>query len=235
MDPSKPIIFYDIASGPPVTSYAINPWKTRYALNFKGVHYKTEWVELPQVASHRDGTPFYTLPIIQDPSTGKIVGDSFEIAQYLDAVYLDGPRLIPASTTALHRAFNTHVDKIFTDGIVILCGHGLPFNPQTAEQSKAEFVRLAGVSSWDDLTLRGAERTAKLAEFKDALGALAKCYVDEYEPFLEGKQVSYADIIVGGWLQFLKVTLEEWKEVRTWHGSRWERVLQALDKYADVK
>ncbi|KAJ7779806.1 hypothetical protein B0H16DRAFT_1499905 [Mycena metata] len=247
MDPSKPILFYDIASGPPVTTYAPNPWKTRYALNFKAVHYKTEWVAHPEVSSVRkklgcppvrwnpDGTPFYTLPIIHDPSTGKLVGDSFEIAQYLDAEYPNGPRLIPPSTTALHKAFNTHVDRIFIDGIAILCNHGLPYNPETAEQSKAELVRLAGVSSWDDLTLRGAARTKKLAEFKEALGALASFYVDENAPFLEGTSVSYADMIIGGRLQLLKASLAEWKEVRTWQNSRWERVLQALEKYAEVK
>ncbi|KAJ6615321.1 hypothetical protein B0H10DRAFT_1801592 [Mycena sp. CBHHK59/15] len=247
MDPSKPIIFYDIASGPPVTGYAPNPWKARYTLNFKGVYYKTEWVELPQVASmrqklecpavrrHRDGSPFYTLPMIQDPSTGKIAGDTFEIAQYLDEVYPSGPRLIPPSTTALHRAFNIYVDKIFTDGIVILCAHGLPFNPQTAEKSKADFVRRAGVSSWDDFTLRGADRAKKLEVFKEVLGVLVKFYVDEDEPFLEGKSISYADMIIAGWLQMLKASLEEWKEVRTWHNSRWERIIQALDKYADIK
>ncbi|THU85665.1 hypothetical protein K435DRAFT_763988 [Dendrothele bispora CBS 962.96] len=88
MDASNPIIFYDIASGPPVISFAPNPSKTRYALNFKEVHYRTEWVELPDVASvrkklgsdavrkHFDGSPFYTLPVIKDPSTGAVVGDT---------------------------------------------------------------------------------------------------------------------------------------------------------------
>ncbi|KAJ7743580.1 hypothetical protein B0H16DRAFT_1859545 [Mycena metata] len=189
MDPSKPILFYDIASGPPVTTYSPNPWKTRYARNFKGVHYTTERIDHPQVTAvrkkldcppvrwHRDGTPFYTLPIIHYPSTGKMVGDSFEIARYLDAEYPNGPRLIPPSTTALHRAFNIHVDKI-------------------SPTSKAEF---------DDLTLRGDVRTKQLAEFKEALGVLATFYVDEEAPFLE-------DMIVGAWLQFLKASLAEWKE-----------------------
>ncbi|KAJ7061852.1 hypothetical protein C8F01DRAFT_1369296 [Mycena amicta] len=233
MDPSKPIIFYDIASGPPVTGYAPNPWKARYALNFKRVHYKTEWVELPQVASvrqklecppvrrHADGSAFYTLPMIQDPSTGKIVGDTFEIAEYLDEVYPDAPRLIPPSTTALHRAFNAYVDKIFTEGIVLLCVHGLPFNPETAETSKADFVRRAGVASWEDLTLRGADRTRRLEQFREALGGLATFYVDEDEPFLEGKM--------------LKASLEEWREVRMWYNCRWERVVRALDRYAAVE
>ncbi|KAJ7716447.1 hypothetical protein B0H16DRAFT_1476741 [Mycena metata] len=98
--------------------------------------------------------------------------------------------------SASYRVFNIHVDKIFIDGIVILCGHGLPFNPETAE-----FVRLAGSSSWDDLrltlcSLRGcsgpagckgpAARTKQLAGFKEAPGVLATFYFDEDALFLEG-------------------------------------------------
>jgi glutathione S-transferase len=82
--------------------------------------------------------------VIQDPSTGKTVGDTFEIAQYLDEEYPHGPRLIPPSTTALHRAFNIYVDNIFTYGIVVFCAQGLPFNPETAEKSKAEFCPQGG-------------------------------------------------------------------------------------------
>ncbi|KAJ7251940.1 hypothetical protein C8J57DRAFT_1451541 [Mycena rebaudengoi] len=209
MDPSKPIIFYDIASGPPMP--LIYGRHSTYALNFKGVHYKTEWVKLPQVASvrqklecpavrcHRDGSPFYTLPMIQDPSTGK-------------------------------PAFNVYVDNIFTDCIIILCVHGFPFNPETAEKSEADFVCKAGVYSWDDLTLQGTDRAKKLEEY-----LLAKFYVDKDEPFLEGKSISYADMIIGGWLQMLKASLEEWKEVPTWHNSRCERFIQALDKYTGIK
>ncbi|PWY93391.1 hypothetical protein BO94DRAFT_614436 [Aspergillus sclerotioniger CBS 115572] len=35
--------------------------------------------------------------------------------------------------------------------------HGLPFNPVTAEKSKAEFVRRAGKKCWEELTVRGEE------------------------------------------------------------------------------
>ncbi|KAF8209049.1 hypothetical protein K438DRAFT_1754100 [Mycena galopus ATCC 62051] len=90
-----------------------------------------------------------------NPSTGKIVGDTFEIAQYLDE-YPNGPRLIPPSITALHSAFNIHVDKIFTDGIVIFCAQGLSFNPQAAEEYSISFWTIIHcaqkIGSVDDLT-----------------------------------------------------------------------------------
>lgn len=101
--PSKAstIVFYDIAMRPPVeeNSCAVNPWKTRLALNFKGVPYTTSWVPLPDISKVRsklkvppcrkfaDGSDFYTLPIIEDPTTGSLVGDSFDIAVYLQKTY----------------------------------------------------------------------------------------------------------------------------------------------------
>ncbi|THU78272.1 hypothetical protein K435DRAFT_786324 [Dendrothele bispora CBS 962.96] len=242
MDASNPIIFYDIASGPPVISFAPNPSKTRYALNFKEVHYRTEWVELPDVASvrkklgsdavrkHFDGSPFYTLPVIKDPSTGAVVGDTFDIAVYLDKTYPNGPSLFPPSTIGLLAAFNTQVDAIFSR-FVKLFVHGIPFNPETAEQSKADFVWRMQGKTWDDLDLRGEERAKALEAFEAALGDLAKFYRLEDGPFLAGETVTYADFIVGGWLVQMKTSLKEWDRLQSWHDGLWGKLHQALEKY----
>lgn len=49
------ITFYDIASAPPQKTFAANPWKIRLALNYKGVPYRTECVEMPDIHSVREG------------------------------------------------------------------------------------------------------------------------------------------------------------------------------------
>ncbi|KAK6209782.1 hypothetical protein QIS74_11366 [Colletotrichum tabaci] len=101
--PSSPIVFYDIATRPPVEESCCspNPWKTRLALNFKGLPYSTTWVALPDIGKVRrglkvppcrkfaDGTDFFTLPIIEDPATNSFVGDSFDIAVHLQKTYPD--------------------------------------------------------------------------------------------------------------------------------------------------
>ncbi|OBT55754.1 hypothetical protein VE04_03844 [Pseudogymnoascus sp. 24MN13] len=100
---SNPIVFYDIAQRPPVTETccAVNPWKSRLALNFKGVPYTTSWVRMPDISKVRsglnvpacrkfaDGSDFNTLPIIHDPATNTYKGDSFDIAVYLQQTYPD--------------------------------------------------------------------------------------------------------------------------------------------------
>jgi glutathione S-transferase len=53
----------------------------------------------------KNGTPYYSLPVIQDPKTGKVISDSARIADYLDSTYPDTPKVIPAGTHALQKAF----------------------------------------------------------------------------------------------------------------------------------
>ncbi|KAE8348975.1 hypothetical protein BDV28DRAFT_72027 [Aspergillus coremiiformis] len=245
MESSRLIVLYDIASGPPVTCFAPNPWKVRYALNFKGVPYRTEWVELPEVTSRRkglgvppcrtfnDGSPYYTLPVVEDLATSNKVGDSFDIALYLDKTYPDAPRLLPSLSVGLHASFNAHVDALFTR-FVILFFHGMPLNPETAEMSRATFAARAGTQSWEDLTVTGEARETTLEGFKAALAELAKTYSYTEGPFLEGNTVTYADFIVGGWLQFAKASLPEWEDLQKWHGGQWGTLHSALKKYAKV-
>ncbi|KAG7089775.1 hypothetical protein E1B28_011428 [Marasmius oreades] len=252
MTHSKPILYYDIASGPPVRPFAPNPWKVRYALNLKRVPYHTEWVELPDVTTVRkrlnaapvrkfaDGSDFHTLPVIHDQGHEVVVGDSFDIAVYLDQTYPEsGDRLFPqaSSGTALYVAFNKFVDDFFSR-FCILCSRGLPFNPETADESKAEFCRRAGVERWEQLGIEGEERIKMVEEFKVALDELARVYKHRPAgegPWLEGgSSPTYADLIVGGWLAMMKNTLSEWEDMKTWHEGLWGRIDSELERFAQV-
>jgi len=250
-----------------------NPWKTRLALNFKGLPYSTSWVALPDIAKVRsslkvpacrkfaDGTDFFTLPIIENPATDSLVGDSFDIAVYLQNTYpnsgagdLFPPQtldyvfthdlalLVPPSECREsefpeYAKFNVNVDAAFT-AHVQLSVQGFPFDPATAEISKAEFVRRAGVTCWEDFELVGEEREKMNDSFRNMLGGLAELFLrDTSGPFLLGTRASYADLIVGGWLRMMRATLpeSEWEEVRSWHGALFGRLHDALEVYAEVK
>ncbi|KAF1989296.1 glutathione S-transferas-like protein [Aulographum hederae CBS 113979] len=234
--PENPIRFFDIASGPPVQTYAPNPWKTRYALNAKRIPYKTSRTPLPSIKSVRqshniapvrklpDSSDFYTLPMIHDAATSTWIGDSFDIAVYLDRQYPDsGVRLFPPGSVGVHRAFNAYVDALVSR--------------HTAEESNAEFVRRAGVSKWEDLIVDGETREKLMQGFEAEMEEFSKVWKGEGGPFLEGKEMSYAEIIVGGWLGFLKRTLkkEEWGRVCEWQGGRWKKLDEALEQWAEVK
>ncbi|GLA38074.1 hypothetical protein AnigIFM63309_005072 [Aspergillus niger] len=274
-DPTPTMTYYDIAMRPPVTrnAAAVNPWKARLALNFKNAPYSTTWVKLPEVSKVRrslnlpacrkfaDGSDFCTLPILSDPTTNSLIGDSFDIALYLQKTYpasgggdLFPPQnldyelkeelkvLVPLSERndieyADYARFNNNVDAAFSVHTMLMV-QKMPFDPETAEESKAEFVRRAGLKSWDDFTLEGEKREQVLASFREMLKDLARMFErDPSGPFLLGERPSYADFIVGGWLRMSRVTLPstEWEQLREWHGGVFGRLHDALDVYAEVK
>lgn len=272
---SGAIVLYDIAHRPPVAEscFSPNPWKSRFALNFKAVPYSTSWVGMPDISKVRrglrapasrkfaDGSDYYTLPVIQDTATGATVGDSFDIAVYLQRTYPHSGAgdLFPTQTLdytfvqtvaftiplseradgdfAEYARFNTNVDAAFSTHVQLMVD-GLLLDPATAEETKAEFARRAGLSSWDDFSLTGQAREKLTESFRGMLGDLAKPFLENTDgPFLLGQQASYADFIVGAWLRMAQMTLPkpEWEEARCWHGRVFGRLHDALETYAEVK
>jgi glutathione S-transferase len=250
----------------------------------------------PAVRQLDDGSDFFTLPVLRDPASGAVVGDSFDIAVHLDDAYpSSGDRLFPPDSTgaglgyespnkemafavpltairgskheayarfnvqvrhpirlnqtgfcarrkacfsaSLRAGFETckillllQVDAMFTAHVLLVAEH-MPFNPGSAEAVRATFVKRAHLGSWDDLCVRGQAREQLRAAFKAALASLAGLYaVHDAGPYLEGQRATYADLIVGGWLNMLACTMpaEEWKDFRTWHGGVFARLHDAL-------
>ncbi|KAG1881189.1 hypothetical protein F4604DRAFT_1879717 [Suillus subluteus] len=229
---SSPIIFYDIPSTLSVNAWSPNTWKTRYALNIKGVAYKTEWVEYPDIealakkigapptSTNADGSPLYTLPIINDPNTGKVVSDSFLIAEYLDATYPSGTTLFPPGTkplmVALEAVLNPSSEKYFR---------------ATREATYGKKI--------EEFSPAGAQRNADWAKAKEGLvavdGWLSK---NGGGKFVMGNTVTYADGILGAWLTWIKIANGEssaaWKDFASWHGGRWGTYITNLKPFATV-
>lgn len=109
--------------------FAIHELAQRFALNFKGLAYRTVWVEYPDIgkvirpcraqtrliqcpatvaqkigakpAPTIVGISMPTVPMIYDPSTDTAMSDSSEIVKYLDKQYPSETAIIPAGTDAL--------------------------------------------------------------------------------------------------------------------------------------
>ncbi|KAJ5780628.1 hypothetical protein N7457_005788 [Penicillium paradoxum] len=218
-------------------------------------------LKVPACRKFADGTDFFTLPIIEDPNTNSSVGDSFDIAVHLQQTYPDSgagdlfppqtidyvfkpenPIMIPLSEIPEspfpeYAKFNVNVDAAFTSHVQ-LGVQNLPFDPATAEISKAEFARRGGVKSWDDFAISGEPREKLKESFRNTLGELGKLFLkDTSGPFILGSKASYADLIVGGWLRNMRATLPEgdWEDVRNWHDGLFGRIYDALEVHAEVK
>lgn len=205
-----------------------------------------------------DGTPYHTLPVVQDLSTGEVIGDSFEIALYLDRAYPDSPRLFKPSTVGLTAAFNAQVDGIFTKHVAI-CDQ-MPIT----DAAKQVFVQRTGVSKFEDLKLEDDKRAKMFEEFEAVLGELAKAYshtggttdwvwkpggtdpaqkqrpppeLKQVGPFLDGDEPVYSDFIVGAWLSMVKACTqpEDWERISSWQGGLWKRVVDGLEEWSEMK
>ncbi|KAI5782373.1 hypothetical protein DFH27DRAFT_579249 [Peziza echinospora] len=246
------IVLYDIAFYKPynVSTSAPNPWKARYALNFKAVPYSTRWVSMLDISSVRkslgipagrkfaDGTDFYTLPCLVDSANDVKLGDSFDIATYLQDTYpaagvgelfpaqelefrcpgLPEEVLVPLSkerdvggdrVRAEYARFQTHVDMAFSFHAQLSVS-GMRWDEEINGAVRAEFARRTGLPSWEALQIQGDARAELLEKLRATLGALGDMLGrDEGGPYLLGARPSYADCIVGAWLRMMSKTLPE--------------------------
>ncbi|THU90805.1 hypothetical protein K435DRAFT_249049 [Dendrothele bispora CBS 962.96] len=250
----KPLVFYDFPSKKPgVNAWNPNTWKTRYSLNYKGIPYKTIWVEYPDVAStlkaagiaphpttrKPDGSPMYTLPVIVDPNTGTSVSDSLLIADYLDKTYPDKPILIPAGTRALHEAFLDALTPNFYPtmrfSMLKICEI---LNPRSEayirEARKNDVLKMLNAASIEDVYPKGDEAEVEWKKFEEGMKNVAK-WMDSNDRFVMGDTISFADFVLGGFLQANKKMWgeqsKEWKDIASWDGGRWGRLLEDLQKY----
>ncbi|KAF8476510.1 hypothetical protein JB92DRAFT_3050443 [Gautieria morchelliformis] len=244
------ITLYDSASrsGMPL---AWNPMvlKARYALDFKGIPYKTVWLEYPDIEptlrsigaaptrTKPDGTPHYTIPVIADPSRPTasglptVVSDSWLIAEYLDEAYPTPGLLLPEGSRALQMHFQQFVTStVFLPLLPILA---LPLMDFLNDISRAYWREAreayAGVKL-EEMCPRGTQKWA------DAWTTVQKGFADvaalldkngsEGNTLVMGNKVSFGDFVIASCLEPIFIVFpEEWEErVRHWDNGRWAKL-----------
>lgn len=224
-----------------------------FALNFKGLKYKTEWVEYPDIKGvckdrgarpttvKSDGvTPHYTLPVIFDPATKTVLEDSTAIAEYLDKTYPDLPRLYPAGTRGLQAAFESAIASTCSTPlyqiVVLATWANLP------PRSQEYFRRTREASSGKRLEDFLPEGDAGEQKWKDLESGMAKVAgwfkASGDKPFLGGDVPLYADFQLAARFIWAKMVLGTdstiWKRIAALDDGRWDRYLNQFDKWATV-
>ncbi|KAF5317833.1 hypothetical protein D9619_012631 [Psilocybe cf. subviscida] len=246
------ITLYDIPSAHPLGAWSPNTWKIRYALNYKDIPYKTEWVEYPDIEARckelgigptidRPGLTLYTLPAIHDSTTNIYMVDSVPIIEYLEKQYPDKPTVFPNDTWGLQLFFEDTMNKhvapiwpwIFPAVFHILNPASQEFYRRTRENTYKKTL--------EELVPKGEEAVDAWAKskagFSKVAGRYTKCQAQG--PFLMGEAVSWADFVLSGELLWYRCALgedsEKWQEIRTWDGGFWGRFVDAMKKYEEVK
>lgn len=205
---TEQIILYDIPSQQG-TGWSLNPWKTRLFLNYKNIPYTTQWVAYPEIATllKSFGLPpaadsqKYTIPALRTKD-GKYIMDSDKIATYLDEQYPNPP--LPLSLPE-----DAEIAKFFGGMIGPSRGLWMPLVPKNVllPQCAEYFTRtreedFCGGKSLEDY--RESQDHEKIwAEMLPGIKGLGEVLKREEGPFIKGKEVSYWDFKIVGYLHFL--------------------------------
>ncbi|THU96977.1 hypothetical protein K435DRAFT_778273 [Dendrothele bispora CBS 962.96] len=251
MSDENTLVFLKIPSK--IGAWSPNTWKTRstssYSLNYKGIPYKTVWVEFPDIektlkdlgvaayTTQPDGkTPLYTLPAIYDPTIKTGLTESFAIARYLDEKYPDKPMLVPKGTEVLQKAhinaMQARLEPIWQFMI-----------PKTAwslnERSEKYFRRTKEEmesQTMEEMYPKGEKRKEEWKKLEKGFGQADKWYGKEDVLVMGGKEKAcFADFAFAGYVIWIRILFgkesEELKDVSRWQDGRWGRMIQALEQY----
>ncbi|KAF8578933.1 hypothetical protein K439DRAFT_1620918 [Ramaria rubella] len=251
------VILYDVPSKFEAKAWSPNMWKARYVLNFKGVPYKTTWLEYPEIeptmrdlgapptGTKPDGSPFYTLPVIVDPSRRTssggptIVSESFLIAEYLDEAYpIPGP-LFPAGTKALQKLF---YDRFFPTAIMPTLPIRLPEMLDYVNEGSLPYwrmkMKLGGVH--EEVCPKGSEKWDKAWECAQRGMNEIALLLDKNGPkangLAVGQHLTFTDFTIAAYLETIFIVHnEEWHaKVKTWDGGRWERLRERCATWRNI-
>ncbi|KAF8889233.1 hypothetical protein CPB85DRAFT_1441415 [Mucidula mucida] len=228
---SSTITFYDSPGSLPGSPPGPHNWKIRasHTLRFglKNPDIKSLYGKLgvSAVFTKADGSPYYTLPLIRDTSTGAIISYSLAIADYLDKTYPNTPQLFtlgPDSYTLLAAFSDAFISKLGHLWQFVLPAMHRALNPASQtyfETTKSVVLRTSTLEAADPKGAKRAEEWNK--------------------KFVVGDKLSWADMEVGGVVLSLRIILgaesSEWKAMTAWNGRRWAQLLKDLEPYEVVK
>lgn len=181
----------------------------------------------PPTGTKPDGTPYYTVPIIQDRGRGVVISDSTTILAYLDRAYPETPTVNPKGSETLQKAFRANFERRLPAYMALIAPRAIKDLPAEAQ----EYCRI----QWAPfLGENEVEVGVAMKGVKDALDEIAG-WMEEGQVFVMGDFPIDVDFQIGGFLSFVKIGLhedsKEWKEIISWSNGRWGKMLRTLEKY----
>lgn len=170
-------------------------WRTKYALAHKDLPFETVPIGFTDIPELHGGS-HKTVPILDD--NGRIVGDSWNIADYLDEAYPDRPRIFSSpAERALCRFLDASLFPSAVRPILEFCIKDI--HDHALEKDRAYFRSTR--EKWFGRTLEqiNVEREAARTTARKGLDPVRQLLRDG-NPFLSGKSPGYADYMVAGFL-----------------------------------
>lgn len=193
------ILLYDLVGADPDRPFSPHCWKVAMALAHKGLAYRsvpTPFTAVPQV----EAGAAKTVPVIRDGD--RVVADSFDIALYLEDAYPDRPTLFGGDGGKALARFVERWSQVNIHAFLGSAALG-DIHDRLAPADQAYFrdsrEKRYGKPIAAVVAERDERKPAYLAKLEPMRSTLA------YQPFLGGGSPLFADYIVFGAFQWVRI------------------------------
>ena len=194
------ILLYDLVGADPARPFSPHCWKAAMALAHKGLDFRsvpTPFAAVPEV----EGGVFPTVPVIRDGDS--VVGDSFAIALYLEETYPERPTLFGGDGG---RAMARFIERWSQATVHPYLGASamVDIHDRLAPADQAYFRQSREKrNNGRSLESVASERDERHPEFLKKLEPLRAMLA--HQPFIGGSSPLFADYIVFGPFQWVRV------------------------------
>jgi len=193
-------ILYSLCGADRARPFSPHCWKAVMALSHKGLAFEEIPLAFTAIPKTENGAS-KTVPLLKDGD--RLVSDSFAIALYLDQAYPDRPSLFKGeggrATARFVEGFAQTVIHPAVTGIAVLNIHDM-LDPVDQDYFRVSREKWLG-RSLEEVT---ADRDAQIEAFPKKLEPLR--HMLKHQPFIGGDMPLFADYIVFGALQWLRIT-----------------------------
>ena len=194
------ILLYDLVGQDPARPFSPHCWKTAMSLAHKGLDFRrvpTPFLEVPKV----EGGVSKTVPVIRDGD--RLVADSFEIALYLEDTYPQRPTLFAGDGGKAMARFVERWSQL-TIHTYLVQPAVADIHSRLGPLDKVYFRESREKRFGKTLEEVVAGSGAGLAAFRASLEPLRNMLT--YQPFIGGQSPLFADYIVFGAFQWVRIT-----------------------------
>lgn len=172
--------------------FSTNSWRIKLALAHKGIDHESTPVPFTRIGGIGDGS-FKTVPVLDD--NGTWVGDSWNIANYLEETYPDTPSIFGGPAGRDFARFVQHWQESQVSPIAITLIVKDLYD-SVVDEDRDYFRKTREKRIGMTLEARMEGREERVVEFRKLLEPLRRRLAEQ--PFLGGTAPTYADYVAVG-------------------------------------
>lgn len=193
-------MLYTLCGADRARPFSPHCWKSVMALRHKGLDFTEVPLPFTEIPKAEDGAT-RTVPLLRDGD--RLVTDSFAIALYLEETYADRPSLFCGEGgMAVARFVEGYSQTVIHPAISRIAL--LDIHAMLAPVDQDYFRASREVRFGKPLEQVAPDRAAEIAAFPATLEPLR--HMLKFQPFLGGERPLFADYILFGALQWLRIT-----------------------------